>query len=316
MISLLCLASFVLFDVLNPFSELFSEKYFAVTAGSMIILGLLMAKRSLFSQVERGFKYAATVNLWIFLLYIIAFDGSSVLNRLLQNSNFSADYLIYAALILVSYLLAYAIPRIKLLHDKHMKWISVGIYAVALYAAFQLSMLSPTTASLDVAPLAVSIVGTLELALFLLLSLFALRELVLCLVTELKRGLEWYPLILSLYFTLTLTQLLVAQYNISINNLIIGILYLITALAWITFGFLKRYVMIRRFGLGLSVLSVAKLFLIDLSFLTEGYRILSYFVFGLTLLAISFVYQYFTKKIDAMGEANADAAEDEHKTDC
>ena len=39
---------------------------------------------------------------------------------------------------------------------------------------------------------------------------------------------------------------------------------------WIVFGFIKRYTFIRRFGLGLSVMSVAKLFLIDLYDLSTG----------------------------------------------
>jgi uncharacterized membrane protein len=43
-------------------------------------------------------------------------------------------------------------------------------------------------------------------------------------------------------------------------------------------------------------LAVAKLFLIDLPDLTGGYRIISYFAFGATLLGISFVYQYFSKQ--------------------
>ena len=65
---------------------------------------------------------------------------------------------------------------------------------------------------------------------------------------------------------------------------------------------IKRYTFIRRFGLALSILAVVKLFLIDLSFLTEGYKIISYFVFGMTLLAISFVYQYFSKRIESIGK--------------
>jgi uncharacterized membrane protein len=56
--------------------------------------------------------------------------------------------------------------------------------------------------------------------------------------------------------------------------------------------------MIRRFGLGLSFMAVAKLFLFVLSFLSEGYRIISYFAFGFVLIAISFVYQYFNKRLE------------------
>jgi len=54
------------------------------------------------------------------------------------------------------------------------------------------------------------------------------------------------------------------------------------------------------------MLSVAKLFIIDLAFLTQGYRIVSYFVFGIILLAISFVYQYFNKKLENICEVMPD----------
>jgi uncharacterized membrane protein len=54
----------------------------------------------------------------------------------------------------------------------------------------------------------------------------------------------------------------------------------------------------RKFGLGLAISAVVKLFIIDLSHLTSGYRIVSYFALGITLVAISFVYQYFNKRLD------------------
>jgi uncharacterized membrane protein len=78
---------------------------------------------------------------------------------------------------------------------------------------------------------------------------------------------------------------------------VISIVYVLTALGWIIFGFARKYSFIRKFGLGLSILTVIKLFLIDLASLTQGYQILSYFTLGVTLLAISFVYQYFNKRL-------------------
>ena len=92
-----------------------------------------------------------------------------------------------------------------------------------------------------------------------------------------------------------LTQNLITQYGLAFNNMVISIIYIVTALLWIIFGFTKRYMLTRRFGLGLSMLSVAKLFLVDLAFSSQGYRILSYFIFGLVFVAISYVYQRFDK---------------------
>ena len=72
-------------------------------------------------------------------------------------------------------------------------------------------------------------------------------------------------------------------------------------------GFAKRGVMLRRFGLGLSVAVVGKLFLIDMSSLTTGYKIISYFSLGISLVAISFVYQYFNKKLELKEEIDENA---------
>ncbi|MCE5221829.1 MAG: DUF2339 domain-containing protein [Clostridium sp.] len=300
-ISFLCLAAFILFDVFNFDNSLFVYKYLAITAGSIIVLRALMYKKNLAGQQILLFKYAAAINVWIFLLYITGNKLSGYLSRLLPNSSLNLNYLTTAAMILVSFLTAYIIPRIRLLCDDVMKVISVIIYAIALIALFFLNFNSPVREPLHEVATAVSIIGTIELVVIAILAVLALRDLILCLVIEWKLGIEWYPFIISLYFVVVLTQNLITQYDLRFNNAVISIIYLITAFAWITFGFIRRYAFIRRFGLGLSILSVAKLFIIDLSFLSQGYRIVSYFIFGAILIAISFVYQHFSKKIDDIG---------------
>lgn len=300
-ISLLCLASFILFDVLILDNSLFVYKYLAITAGSIVVLGSLMYKKNLAGKQILLFKYATVINLWIFLLYITDDKLGRYLSRLLQNSSLNLDYLISAAMILVSLLTAYTIPRIRLLCDNVMKVISVTIYAVALIGLFFLNFGSPVRGSLHEVTTAVSIIGTIELIVIAIFAVLALRDLILCLVMEGKLGIEWYPFIISSYFVVVLTQNLITQYGLGFNNALISIIYLITAFAWITFGFIRRYAFIRRFGLGLSILSVGKLFIIDLAFLSQGYKIVSYFIFGVTLIAISFVYQHFSKKIDNIG---------------
>lgn len=44
-------------------------------------------------------------------------------------------------------------------------------------------------------------------------------------------------------------------------------------------------------GLALLLVVVGKTFLIDLSFLDQGYRILSFLIVGALLVAVSFLYQ-------------------------
>ncbi|NLD50074.1 MAG: DUF2339 domain-containing protein [Clostridiaceae bacterium] len=310
-ISFLCLGAFILFDVLAYHDELFTLRYLSITLGSIIVLGTLIYKKNLSEIQVRLFKYFTVINVWIFTLYLIGGELSGYLLKLLEDSSYNHDYLVFAAMIIASFLAAFIIPRIRILLDNVMKGISVTIYVLALTVLFFVNFESPVNGYLSEVPTAVSVVGTIELAFVAILSILALRDLILCLVMERKFGIEWYPFIISLYFVVILTQNLITQYNLEFNNAVISIIYLVTALAWITFGFVKRYVFIRRFGLGLSMLAVVKLFIIDLAFLEEGYRIVSYFVFGLTLLAISFVYQYFNKRIESISEVMPD----EKKTD-
>ena len=147
-------------------------------------------------------------------------------------------------------------------------------------------------------PIIVTILGSTALVVISLLSVFAMHDLIKLIVMGRKLGVEWYPLIVSAYFIIILTQNLITQYDLSFTSAWISIIYVLTALAWILFGFAKRYSFIRKAGLGLALLSVVKLFIIDLAALTQGYRIVSYFILGITLVAISFVYQYFNKRLE------------------
>jgi uncharacterized membrane protein len=134
-----------------------------------------------------------------------------------------------------------------------------------------------------------------------------MRDMMNIIVTHRKKGIEWMPLLVSGYFVIVLTQNLIAQYNLNFSSAAISVIYVLTALAWIIYGFTRRFAFIRRFGLALAIFAVIKLFLIDLSSLTQGYRIISYFALGITLLAISFVYQYFSKKLELKEERDTNA---------
>ncbi|NMB34611.1 MAG: DUF2339 domain-containing protein [Clostridium sp.] len=301
-ISLLCLFSFVLFDITNIYAYLFTFKYFSITLGSIVILATLAYKKNLSGGLIKSFKYCTLINIWLVSLYMLLAELSPWLKERLLESNFNADYLIFAAFLLASYIVAYTIPRIKILNDSGVRAISSFIYMFSLFLFLGLNISSPVSGQLNKVPMIVATIGTIELITITLISLLAMRDLILYFVTSKKLGIEWYPLFISLYFVIILTQNLITQYGLAFNNMVISIIYIVTALLWIIFGFTKRYMLTRRFGLGLSMLSVAKLFLVDLAFSSQGYRILSYFIFGLVFVAISYVYQRFDKKLDAASE--------------
>jgi uncharacterized membrane protein len=75
------------------------------------------------------------------------------------------------------------------------------------------------------------------------------------------------------------------------RHLALSILWTVYATALIVFGVQQKSALMRWQGLAIFGLVVGKVFLYDLSFLERAYRILSFFVLGAVLLAVSFFYQ-------------------------
>jgi hypothetical protein len=295
--------SFLIWDVLLRVSpELFAYKYFAITLGSVIILYALGAKKTLSESIMKAFKIAVVVNLWVFARYMIGFKLRGYLNNQYANTRFNIDYWVSSFNTVVDFLIGYTVVRIKVLSDYSIKVIGMSIYILGILSIFTLNATSPFMGRGETIPLLIIILGTIALLAINFLAVLALRDFLQFIVLERRLGIEWYPLILSGFFMLLLSQNLITQVGLEFNNAIISILYVIASFSWVIYGFLKRYVFIRRFGLGLSMIAVAKLFILDISVLqTQGIKILSYFAFGVILMAISFVYQYYSKKLESMG---------------
>ena len=83
---------------------------------------------------------------------------------------------------------------------------------------------------------------------------------------------------------------------VAFTSCLIRILYILVAVFWIALGFARNKPLTRRFGLALTLLASAKLFLFDFSEINAMGRTLMFIGFGITLLAISFVYGYFEMK--------------------
>ena len=298
-INALCLFVFLFSDVLIASDYLFAYKYLSITAGSLIILAAYMYNKTLSGGFQKFFKYATIINLWFYAIYI-----SSKLKQLLEQINYyhNITHLTTTLAITLTFIIAYVSPRVRILSDFGTKLISMILYIAGIAMLFEMNSDSYISGAV---PIYITIIATAILAAVSLFSVFAVHDLVKLIVMERKLGVEWYPLIISTYFVIMLTQNLITQYNLSFASAWISIIYVLTALAWIVFGFVKRYSFIRKFGLGLALMTVIKLFIIDLSSLTSGYRILSYFVLGITLVAISFVYQHFNRRLEMkMGALN------------
>lgn len=95
-------------------------------------------------------------------------------------------------------------------------------------------------------------------------------------------SLETWDLVQGLRFDLDLD--LAAQVALSA-------LWLVWAAALVAAGIRRDVPGLRWQGLALLLVVVAKTFLVDLSFLDQGYRILSFLIVGALLVAVSFLYQ-------------------------
>jgi hypothetical protein len=80
-------------------------------------------------------------------------------------------------------------------------------------------------------------------------------------------------------------------------SVVVNISMILFSLLYIALGFRVNSVMLRRMGLGLSLLATTKMLIIDSLSFSLIQKIISYFIFGLVLIAISFVYQRITKRI-------------------
>jgi uncharacterized membrane protein len=303
-ISLMCLWAFILFDLSGlPWGgSLFVWKYLAITLGSLVILGAYMYKKTTSWIFVSVYKYFALINAWVFVLYVIWKQERALYAMYPGEKLFQIEYLLSAASITATFCVAYAISRIKLLASTGMRILSIILYGVGsiwLLIINGVNMPVNWYVLREVTPnLGITIIGTLILAVLCLFALLAMRDVMKIIVTERKKGIEWLPLVVSGYFVILLTQNLISQYNLAFSSAAISVIYVLAALAWIIYGFTRRFAFIRRFGLVLAIFAVIKLFIIDLSRLTQGYRIVSYFALGVTLLAISFVYQYFSKRLE------------------
>ncbi|WP_150274019.1 DUF2339 domain-containing protein [Paenibacillus tepidiphilus] len=321
---LLSLGSFFLVDVLIQSSSsspmlLYDNSYFAlkytfITAG-MLIVALLYAirhsKRDIVLdsspaevQAAIGFKYAALVNTYIYILY----EALHLYNFYVPENFSRSDFfkLLMAAMLTIA--VAYALPRIKVLYDPVVGYMVQGLFAISYFICIGLTVSQPSLQA-DFSANTVA-----DYAAFILLLLFNLfvwlsgGRLVKELVRREYTNAELYPVIMGVYLLAVVTAFLGVQLRQNDGGLLFSLVYLLLAVLYIAYGFRRRYVYIRRFGLGLSLLATGKLLLYDLTLLGTGSKIIAYFSFGLCLLGISYLYQRVSARME---EVHAEAQQDD-----
>jgi len=277
---------------------LFPWQYLAVTAASVLIMGALLYKKTLYSGPQKAFQYCAAGNFWLYVLFLIS-RLSAILHDAFSGASLDLNYLMVALACVATLILAIVFPRIPILFDRGMKVISVILHSIGIAGIAILHLAtSPVSAPMGGQPAGIILLATGILIAVGAVGAFAVYDLTRRAVLDGVVGIQYLPLLVSAYIVVLFTINLIRVYDLAFSSFWISIVYVLAALIWTILGFVKRYVLLRRFGLGLALLSVAKLFLIDLGTLTQGFRILSYFILGLILVAISYVYQYFNKRLE------------------
>jgi len=276
----------------------FTLQYASVTVAALVILAAFAIKGELEGGFQRVYKYIAVVNLWLFVLFLIA-RGLDAFSEALSQTAFSISYIAVALMIVVTLLFGKFIPKISLLADTPMRIIGLIFSFLGLFVLLAYSVISNPIDDVIIGhPTDVVIIATVILVAVQSIGIIAIYDLTRRAVAEKLMGRQYLPLIVSSYIILVITVTLTLDYGLSFASFWISSAYVVTALVWTILGFVRRQAVLRHFGLGFALFSVVKLFVFDLAFLTQGFRVLSYFIMGGVLVAISFVYQFFHRRLE------------------
>lgn len=235
----------------------------------------------------RLFMYYLFVHFYIYLLYITSKGLSSV------SYQFHDAWFGYAAMI-ITFGYSYALKRFKLIKSNFFKVFSSVLMVIGLFGTISLNSAAYSSEAAN------PVVFAVVLIIVNAVSVFMLYDFCRSYAETHKNWLEAVPLVVSLYALIIIETDMLKQFNLPMTSMIVSFILMGAAFLWIFFGFARRYKFMRLCGLGLAFISVFKLFLVDLAFLAEGQRILSYFVFGAVLIGISYLYQRFARRLDGI----------------
>ncbi|MCL2377365.1 MAG: DUF2339 domain-containing protein [Defluviitaleaceae bacterium] len=295
---------FITYDITQYF-YLFGERwwftmqYASITAASLIVIASYILKNQIFRVYYKVFKYFAAVNLWLFAIFMVYRLWDALLAAFPQ-SVISIDYLMVALGAVVTMAFGKIYPNLPRLADGGMKIIGTVFSFLGLFVIFFLGISANPLGGAEIAvhPTDIAILATVILIAVEAMGIFAIYDITRRAVVEKIMGIQFLPLIVSAYIVIVFTVTLTLDYGLAFASFWISAIYVITALLWTVLGFVRRYSLLRRFGLALALFSVIKLFIFDLAILTQEFQILSYFIMGAVLVAISFVYQYFSKRLE------------------
>ena len=289
-----CLLAFLFVNVPDYDNPLFVWQYLSITlAAAIVSIAALKNKpeRNDIGICLNVFRGAAVLNLWGYAVYALY---NPLMPALEQWMGSNANN--FAALISITFgfALAFLLPRTKRIYNYGFQ---ISAIALGIINAIWLILFNAGANGMTDWNMTMSIAA---FALYIIVNFIAIgwiNDLLRFMMKLNKLPAGWYPLLISGGTVLLIVQNLVVQLSLGASSLILTLIFGIAALGWIVFGFTKRNSTTRIGGLSMTFFAVIKLFVLDLHGLGTTGRIISYFIAGIILLAISFTYQWFSKRL-------------------
>ena len=301
-----CVFTFLTVNLTNHRDPLFVWQYLLITAALLAVsVAALRAKTS--SKIVVGwlsaFRSVAIFNFWLYLVYVLHnqfFDAMTESLGSLRAAFIVIDDFIVLSSIMIGLVFAFVLPRIRYIADLGVRITAVVLGAVNILAILHFNAVYLGTDGLRGLDYWGLVWAITVFVLFILANIGAvgwLNDLLRSLTKMRRLSFGAYALIVSGFAVLLLIQNLVVQFDLRASSMVLTLIFGLTALAWVIYGFVQRNNVIRVGGLSMTFFAVAKLFILDLYRLETTARIVSYFVGGIVLLSIAFSYQWFNKRI-------------------
>ena len=271
----------------------------SITAGSLAVLVVMAIKNQFETSLQKTYKCAVLVGVWSFVAFM-----SIRLFLNLPPAYTPVEHLVIALFGAFTAVYAIVITKIPRIHSYLSEVLGITLGVVSIVIIFMSSVVGSATSGsiLDQTwYITATAIGVLVFA--NMAGVLVVYNMTKYLVLRKNASTQWLHVIVSLYFITTSTITLTLDLGLTFASFWLSIGYIITALILVVLGFIHHSPLLRRSGLGLSLLTVLKLVFFDLALLPLEFRIWSYFIIGGVLVGISFAYQYFSKRLD-VGDKN------------
>lgn len=249
-------------------------------------------------DVARFFAWSSAAVSWIFLVTLVPEWVERIFVRAGVSGSEFLQFFTYMALALAHIALAVFLRILPPIRDRHFHHASTFFQIMAGLVLAVINATIPVFPSADEK----TALGTFAFAMLVAANcgyVLLLRSMILAYLKRGFRSLELYPAALVAWLLSVLASFMIVQFDLGVGTVAFTTAVLLFALGAVTYGFIKRYRIIRVSSLALVIITLAKFFIYDLSGITLELRILSFFGYGIILIAISFLYQRMKVALDA-----------------